>query len=220
MVLALTRREENRVNRRAAIVAIARHSFLEHGYAATAMSTIASQIGGSKGTLWAHFPSKEALFAAVLDDLIAVFRNDLEDALRPGRDQRTTLVAFGERFAAKLLSPASLSLHRLIIGEGGRFPEIGIQFFERGPRLLIERLGSYLAGEMAAGRLRQADPAAAARHMTSFIQSLQQQRLWNVPGSDDPADVADHVRVSVDVFLRAYAPEAVPVSAAPPRPAA
>ena len=48
------------------------------------MSTIAAALGGSKGTLWAYFPSKEALFAAVLDDVTAAFRTELADALRPG----------------------------------------------------------------------------------------------------------------------------------------
>jgi AcrR family transcriptional regulator len=210
MLTALTRREENRLNRQAAIVAIARRSFLENGYAATSMSTIAAEIGGSKATLWAHFPSKEALFAAVLDDLSAHFRRELEDALRPGRDLRTTLMGFGERFAAKLTSPASLSLHRLIVGEGGRFPEIGIQFAERGPSVLIEHVGAYLAGEMAKGELRQADPRLAARHLVSFIQALQQTCLWNPAASQDAAAVSDYVRTSVDAFMRAYAPEADP----------
>lgn len=34
------------------------------------MSSIAGQVGGSKTTLWAYFPSKEDLFAAVVDDVV------------------------------------------------------------------------------------------------------------------------------------------------------
>src|ERR1700760_3697848 len=50
-------------DRRKAILAIARDVFLTEGYAAASMSAIASRLGGSKGTLYNYFPSKEALFA-------------------------------------------------------------------------------------------------------------------------------------------------------------
>src|SRR4026208_346391 len=62
----LSRREARRRDRRGAIIGVARRSFLNNGYAATTMSSIAAELGGSKGTLWSYFPGKEELFAAVL----------------------------------------------------------------------------------------------------------------------------------------------------------
>jgi AcrR family transcriptional regulator len=54
--------------RRQAIMQIARDIFLEEGYAAASMSAIAARLGGSKGTLYNYFASKEELFKAVIQD--------------------------------------------------------------------------------------------------------------------------------------------------------
>lgn len=204
MEKVLTRREENREARRAAIVAIARDAFLDHGYAATSMSTIAGQLGGSKGTLWAYFPSKEDLFAAVLDDVTASFRQSLDDTLRPDRDWHMTLRDFAQRFLMKMLNPDSMRLHRLIIGESGRFPEIGQIFFARGPRIVMERLADYLRGRMDAGDLRPVDPMEAAMTLVQLTQLQHNLRLWGIIGLPDPAEIEAHADTVVDLFARAY----------------
>ena len=202
----LSRREENRLARRAAIIAVAREAFLDHGYAATSMSDIATALGGSKGTLWAHFPSTEDLFTAVLEDAITAFRADLMDAFQPGRDQRATLQTFGRRFALKLQLPASLCLHRIIVSESNRFPEIGAIFYEHGPRRVIELLTSYIGHEMEDGRMRPADPVTAARHLIGMLQVHQNLRLWSVTPPFDAAESEAQADAAVDTFLRAYAP--------------
>jgi hypothetical protein len=51
-----SRREARRLSRREAILEVAERSFLEQGYAATTMSAIAAELGGSKGTLWSYLP--------------------------------------------------------------------------------------------------------------------------------------------------------------------
>jgi AcrR family transcriptional regulator len=59
--------EENPVLAR--IVRQARAHFFEHGYCQCTMDDLAAELGMSKKTLYVHFPSKEALMAAVIDDL-------------------------------------------------------------------------------------------------------------------------------------------------------
>jgi AcrR family transcriptional regulator len=53
-----------------AILATASRMFLESGYDAVAMENIASATGVSKGTLYARYPSKEALFARVIKERV------------------------------------------------------------------------------------------------------------------------------------------------------
>jgi TetR/AcrR family transcriptional repressor of mexJK operon len=206
MLTPETRRSQNREARRAAIVAVARSAFLEHGYAATSMSTIATQMGGSKGTLWAYFPCKEDLFTAVLDDVTASFRQNLDDALRPGRDCHTTLLDFSQRFLAKMLNPDTIRLQRLIVGEGGRFPEIGRIFYARGPQFVLERLSDYVRGRMEAGDLRNDDPMQAAMNLIQLTQMQHNLRLWGIVGIPDAEEVHDHAVRALDLFNRAYAP--------------
>ena len=59
-------RAASRDLRRKAILDIARDIFLSQGYAATSMSQVAARLGGSKGTLYNYFSSKEELFSAMV----------------------------------------------------------------------------------------------------------------------------------------------------------
>jgi AcrR family transcriptional regulator len=59
--------EESPVVRR--IVRQARAHFFAHGYSQCTMDELAVELGMSKKTLYVHFESKEALMAAVIDDL-------------------------------------------------------------------------------------------------------------------------------------------------------
>ncbi len=73
------------VPRRDEIVRAATALFLEKGYAATSMSALAQACGMQKASLYHHFPSKEALFVACVNDGYDVAVRELEQI----RDDRT-----------------------------------------------------------------------------------------------------------------------------------
>ncbi|MGO8881167.1 MAG: TetR/AcrR family transcriptional regulator [Desulfomonilaceae bacterium] len=60
------------------IVATARRHFFAYGFRAVTMDDIARELGMSKKTLYAHFPSKAALVEAVLLDKIRRVETDLK----------------------------------------------------------------------------------------------------------------------------------------------
>src|SRR3546814_1953726 len=57
----------------------------------------------------------------------------------------------------KLVDPRSIRLHRLIHGEGGRFPEIGLIFYERAPKNVEAILAAYLDHCIQEGSIRKVD---------------------------------------------------------------
>lgn len=139
------KRERNKLQRRDTIVEIATHAFLDNGYAATSMSAIADQLGGSKATLWSHFASKEDLFAAVIDHLVSRFAGELDTALSEGVFSLDGLRRYCLRFLAKLMGDDAIRLYRLIIADGGRFPEINTVFHVRAPARIQRLLTGYFA---------------------------------------------------------------------------
>lgn len=198
------KREARKEERRLAILEVAKRSFLENGYSATSMSAISVELGGSKGTLWSYFPSKEELFAAVLDHATVAYRQQLGDLLVPSDHLRATIAAFCRSFIAKLTSPEGMRLHRLVASESGRFPEMGEIFYRRAPQPTQQMLADFFAAEMAAGHMREDDPLAAARALTSLcLGGLHQQVLW---GRDEPnpAKVEAEARYVADIFARAF----------------
>jgi TetR/AcrR family transcriptional repressor of mexJK operon len=201
------RREARKADRRRAILEVAERSFRERGFADTSMSTIAAELGGSKTTLWTYFPSKDALFEAVIDSKIEAFQARLDEALIPTGGTAAALARFAYVFLRKIIDPRSVGLHRLILSESDRFPQIGEAFAVRGPDRVRMRLCRYMEEEMAAGRLRKGDPLTAARQFLGLCQSgCYLDRLWRParpPITDPEADVA----AAIDTFLRAWGPE-------------
>jgi len=200
------RREARKADRRRAILEVAERSFLERGFADTSMSTIAAELGGSKTTLWSYFPSKEELFAAVLDAKIAEFQRELDETLVPGGGTEAVLDRFGHVLIRKILSPLSIAVHRLIVSEVERFPWIGKTFVERGPDRVRAHLARFLDDEMAAGRLRAGDPTLAARQFIALCQaSYYVDRLWR-PGVLNMVDADTEVAAAITTFMAAWGP--------------
>lgn len=192
--------------RRARLVEIAREAFFECGYGATSMSRIAASAGGSKTTLWTYFPSKEALFAAVCDDLVERYGRALTAPIDPLAPIAEQLQLFGRALLDTVLSPPMIDLQRLVIGEAARFPEMARLFFERGPARGKARLAALVGVAMERGELRQADPALAASQFVGLLQARSWHWLLLGLVEDYPDDQrAAEVETAVSSFLCCWA---------------
>lgn len=200
----LGKREARKQDRRQAIIAAARRSFLENGYAATSMSGLLNELGGSKATLWSYFRSKAELFAAVLEDETAASREELLEDLSASADLQTTVTTFCRNFMRKTAQADAVAAWRLVVGESGRFPELGQIFYEHAAMRVERALADYLAGQIACGRLRDEDPLNMAQVLLGLCATQRDRRLWGIlPEETDEAD-ADSRRFT-EYFLRIFA---------------
>jgi AcrR family transcriptional regulator len=198
-------RAASRDLRRKAILDIARDIFLEQGFAATSMSAVAARVGGSKGTLYNYFSSKEELFSAMVAEECGEEFLAMTD-FRPTEGVEEALRRFGVRFLRYVLSDAALGFHRLLSAEAPRFPDLGRMFYDAGPARTVERLSAFLGERMALGQLRQADPEAAAAFLTGLLKSsLHHRRVWNLDGPPTERALQAHVAQAVEVFLHGFA---------------
>ncbi|HEX7821226.1 MAG TPA: TetR/AcrR family transcriptional regulator [Sphingobium sp.] len=206
-----SRRELRRQDRREAILAVAARTFLEQGYAGTTMSGIAATLGGSKGTLWNYFASKEELFAAVIDQVTIEYRVRLSEILDdPYGDVMVTLKRFCMGIMEKVTSPDAIALHRLVVAEAGRFPEMGRIFYDRAPRQTHILLSGFLEGAMERGQIRAEEPIQAARLLVGLcLAGCQQKLLMGLIETATAEIIAADVDRATDVFMRAYAPPQV-----------
>jgi AcrR family transcriptional regulator len=198
----------NRDERRDHILDVARECFLRHGYAGCSMSIIAARLGGSKGTLYNYFRSKEDLFEAFVRRACGRFAENLASAPSAEGDLRERLIHFARAFQTHLLSPDAIATQRLVVGEGERFPELGPLFYSAGPQIIIGRMSAEFAQLMDAGRLRRADPELAAIHFKDLaVSGLHWRRIWGVAAKPTEADLQAQATIGVDTFLRAYRPD-------------
>jgi TetR/AcrR family transcriptional regulator, mexJK operon transcriptional repressor len=200
------RRLEKEVERRAAMLKVAAAVFCERGYAQTTMSFIAEKIGGSKGTLWRYFPSKDELFAAFIADATEKFR----EAVIPGLDAsvplQESLAEFCFRFITTLRAPAITAMYRMVIGESGRAPEIGKVFCERGPDITLDLLATFLQDQIALKRLRPDDPREVASFILSLCTGLGHTRTLLGMTTATSASARKEANWIARLVLRAYGP--------------
>lgn len=199
-------RELKREDRRDAILDVAHECFVAEGYGSTSMSTIAARLGGSKGTLYNYFKSKEELFDAFVRRSCSRLQGQLE--AQPGDGEaRQQLTRIARDFLDHLLSPETIAIYRVVVGEGERFPELARLFYEAGPRTGIAKTAALLKGLMDDGVLRRGDPVLAAHQFKDLaLSGVFNLRLWGVIDDPAPAERAERAETAVDTFLRAYAP--------------
>ena len=80
-------------HREADVLAAALQLFARYGYKKTAMDEVAAAVGLSRQGLYLYFPTKEALFRAVIDHLLAQTLRAAEDALGQPGPLRARLLA-------------------------------------------------------------------------------------------------------------------------------
>jgi AcrR family transcriptional regulator len=78
---------------RAHVLEVATRLFAEHGYDGTSIETVQASAGVSRGSLYHHFPGKEALFWAVLEEVGARIAREGEEVARDAPDPVATLRA-------------------------------------------------------------------------------------------------------------------------------
>jgi len=90
------RRERERSARQEAIMASARELFFTKGFNATTMDEIALRAELSKGALYLYFPSKEVLYATVLNEGLTILIERIEEAFTLDLPPDQMIRKFGE----------------------------------------------------------------------------------------------------------------------------
>jgi len=184
----------------------AQRLFVDAGYEAVSMDLVAKTAGVSKATLYAHFESKEKLFAEILeaengrpedgDWIPERFDGDTEGVLR----------RFARGMAHFFVDGRGLAVYRLFVTDLHRFPELVARFHAAGPMAMRSRVARLLAQMGERGALAIDDPETAADHLLALVQGrLPFDRSIGLPPPPDE-EIERRVDNAVQFFLRGYAP--------------
>ena len=210
--------------KRLAIIDAAQTLFLEHGFGATSMDAVAETARVSKRTVYSHFDSKAALFGSVMTKMCTLmggggmsalgFAPDEECAGKlimgdvSGLDHREVLYQLAARFTKLITDPGAVALFRVVIGEAGRFPELGNAFFRNGPEPLSRSLADYLQSLDEQNVLRVPNPHDAAwRFITMAKEPLHMEILLGEASTPTEATMDEVAKKAVADFLEIYAVE-------------
>lgn len=201
-------RERSRSDRkRTAIIEAATEVFLRDGFGQANMDAIAQVAGVSKQTIYHHFGNKSDLFGAIIRGKCDQLLEPLEMPSEAAMDLERALTSVARQFIAIMLAPSSLALHRVLMGEVQRFPELGRMSYRTGPARIVDTIAAYLAQQDAAGRLDLPDARFAAEQFYAMLTGhLQLRALLGVDTGPSPGQIERIVKHAVDTTLKIYSP--------------
>lgn len=184
------------------ILRVATKHFFEHGYAGASIDAIVAEAGGSKRRIYQEFGGKEGLFAAIVHNNVSAAVAVLStDDVEP-KDLKQTLQALGHGLATLLTTPTGLSLFRIIIAEGIRFPALARMFYDSGPGMVVEQLTEVLERRRRAKEIDVPDCRAAADHFVGMIRgNMLLEVLLGLRARPKAAELHALVSGAVDTFL-------------------
>ena len=202
--------EETRsARKRRAILEAATTVFLRSGYLGTSMDEIAALARVSKQTVYKHFADKESLFIAIVTAAVDAAGDPVHDeasALADSDDVAADLKALARDQLGKVMQPHLMQLRRLVIGEAGRFPELGRAFYEHGAGRTIATLTAAFERLTERGLLRAPDAQLAAAHFNWLVMAAPVNRamLLGDDGIPTKAELDRYAEGGVRAFLAAY----------------
>ena len=176
--------------------------FLSHGFGATSIDAVAQRVRISKRTFYHRFPDKQALFAAVVHRIIKRLRPAAGTPIGAPTDLRTMLERLATLILRAALSPQAIALHRLIVAESARFPELAEVLAREGAtEEAITVITAILEREVKAGRIELVDIDFAARQFLQMVIALPQRRAMGLGAPMSKRELAEWPRKVASLFL-------------------
>lgn len=184
--------------RQASIIAAAASLFAAKGFKGTTTREIARTAGISEALVFKHFPTKRALYAAILAEKVSLSEllAAVDEAAKKRDDERVfTLIA-----SHRIRRGADPTLLRLLLFSALEGHELSDMFFRNQHHVFYDYLAGYIARRTKDYAFRRVDPLMAAR---AFIGMIVHHRLLHeiflVPAHRSPEDaVAAYVTLFLD----------------------
>lgn len=198
--------EDNPTRRK--ILAAAIEVFAEQGYHGAATRVIAARAGVAEKTLFAHYGSKAALFAAAMGPGLEAMMGagavaELAGVLARGGTLEERLYAVAKNrieFAGQNLNLVKAIFQELLLD-----PEFRERLRERFVQRLLPAARMAIAQGIAAGRLRPVEAEQVIRMLVSLVAGYVVARYILLPDRawDDEAEL----RLMIGTLLRGLAPD-------------
>lgn len=159
-------------DRQASLISSAASLFAAKGFNGTTTKEIAKAAGVSEALVFKYFPTKRALYAAILAEKapLSELLNAIEKAARKRDDPRVFTLIAGYR----IRPGADPTMLRLLLFSALEGHELADMFFGNQHRVFYDYLAGYIRTRIDEGAFRPLDPLLAAR---AFIGMVVHHRL-------------------------------------------
>jgi TetR/AcrR family transcriptional repressor of mexJK operon len=184
------------------IVDAATELFFRWGYGATTIEAVAQHARVSKRTFYHRFENKSALFSAVVHHTVDSLRPPADVPLLHGANLPEMLRGLADLILRAALSPRAIALHRLIVAESGRFPNLAAVVTNQGAsEEAIRLIAGVLEREARTGNLTLDNATFAAQQFLHMIIAVPQRRAMGLGVPMTSTEVGVWARDVVNLFL-------------------
>lgn len=179
--------------------------FIERGYVATRLDTVARRAGVAKATLYRYYANKFELFKAVVRSAVVAEIDELAANPAKAASAREELAALLSAFFQRIVNSPLSGIPKLVIGEAGNFPEIARFYHDEVIRRGRAMVVAALERGAASGEFRKVDTEYAWRIV---IAPLLFAIIWKHSfQSFEPAplDLRRHLEAQLDILLNGLA---------------
>jgi AcrR family transcriptional regulator len=184
--------------------------FFERGLEGTSVDEIASLARAGKRTIYARFPSKEALFTAVVLRTLLASIEHFESDAPTGASAEERLESLGANILKWVLVRENIGMLRLAIAEARRFPDLAVRVSQMARERTEEALIRFF-GEAAQSEELGNLPAFASDRLATttlffrglVVTPLLQRALYGEKLNVLQTEIGPHVARSVAFFLAA-----------------
>ncbi|GFE64390.1 TetR/AcrR family transcriptional regulator [Litoreibacter roseus] len=189
-----------KAQRPAEITAAGLAEFAENGFAATRLTDVAARAGVSKATIYLYFENKTALFeAAVLTTIVPVLTEIEEMTSTFDGPTEELLKYLVTSTYARLVGTDAMTIMRILIGEGRRFPDLVKLYKSRALDQGLRILDKIVARGVARGDLR---PEIADGDPRVLIGPTFMAAVWEMVFADiDALDIATFRDTHIDILF-------------------
>ncbi len=180
--------QQRSLETRARLLAAALKRFAQDGYNAASVDAICAEAGVSKGAFYHHFPSKQALFLALLQGWLTTIEGGL-DAAHRGRVPETLMEMTGMLPAVLAAADERLLMFLEFMLQASRDDQVW-QATIAPYRRYQEYFAALIRQGIAEGSLNDVDPHVAARLLVSLAIGLLLQGALDPGNTDDWEEIA------------------------------
>lgn len=181
---------------------IATEVFLEYGYERAKVSEIVLRAGASKSSIYSRYPTKDALFNAVISKKIEILDSKINASLSSSHSLNSLLENFGKNLFETLFSIELRALFQTVVSEALIFPELAKNFWQAGPQHAIHNLSECLNKNP---EFKNDNPLLAAETFISLCLGTSLLKVQLLPDFlFTENDIQSRIKEAIKVFKSAY----------------
>lgn len=184
------------------IIKAAANLFFEKGFSSTSIDDIIKVTGGSKRDIYNEFGNKSGLFSVIIETYTDKVTQELKLEKLDEKNLESSLKNFSYELVQSYMKPEIIGLYTTVFKEAKLFPDLALEFYEKGPMFGTLKLSGFLQNCIDQGKIKKFPSYKLASFFIGMLRDKIHVRVFlNSSKPVSLADIKEDVDLAVEIFL-------------------